>query len=142
MLDIPRLDPEEVFILRKGVCQHYSVLFQRLADMAGLQARTIAGEASGFPKSILLKDTRHAWNAVRIDGAWYLLDVTWASGYLDQGYGFHYYPPERRQQVYAENFLVDPAIFVKSHYPEDERWQLLAKPMRESEFLRIAGLRQ
>ena len=132
--DIPQLQPEEIFLRRKGVCVHYSVLFERLATLAGLQAQTIVGKATGYPAAILLNDTAHAWNAVRIDGAWYLLDVTWAAGSLDADFHFHRYPT-----VNTNYFLAEPATFVRSHLPDDPWWQLLDRPVSESEFLAIAA---
>lgn len=132
--DIPRLQPEEIFLRRKGVCGHYSVLFQRLATMAGLQVEAIGGKATGYPSSILLGDTSHCWNAIKIDGAWYLLDVTWSAGYLDNSFQFHKYPAPSE-----EFFLTEPSEFVKSHFPDDPLWQLLTPPIRESEFLDIAA---
>lgn len=131
--DIPRMDAEEVFFERKGVCFHYSILFEELATMAGLRAKTLLGHATGYPSSILLGDTGHAWNAVRIEGEWYLLDVTWSSGYLDQEFEFH---PYEENDAY---FLIDPGVFVDTHFPEEAFWQLLPNPVSESEFLRRAG---
>jgi transglutaminase/protease-like cytokinesis protein 3 len=130
--DIPDLDPEEVFILRKGVCFHYSILFERLAGLAGIPARLLTGLATGYPKSILLGDTRHAWNAVRIDGAWYLLDVTWSAGHLDENFQFHRTEPDEAF------FLTDPAVFLRSHLPEDPFWQLLPRPISADTFIEIA----
>jgi transglutaminase/protease-like cytokinesis protein 3 len=131
--DIENLDPEQVFIRRKGVCQDYASLFERLAMIAGLQAPVIRGLATGYPDSILLGDTRHAWNAVRIDRAWYLLDVTWSAGYLDDDFSFHYTRPDERY------FLAPPAVFVQSHFPHDMFWQLLSRPITLSQFLDMAG---
>jgi transglutaminase/protease-like cytokinesis protein 3 len=133
--DIPSLDVEQIFIRRKGVCIDYSTLFERLASLANIPARTIVGLAAGYPKSILLGDTRHAWNAVRIGGAWYLLDVTWSAGGLDENSVFH-----RAQSPNETFFLTDPALFVRSHLPDDPLWQLLAKPISRATFLQIATL--
>jgi transglutaminase/protease-like cytokinesis protein 3 len=131
--DIPRLNAEEVFIRRKGVCIDYSVLFERLAWLAGIPARTVTGKATGYPKSILLEDTLHAWNAVRIEGAWYLLDVTWSAGQLDEEFKFHATAPD------TTYFLADPALFVRSHFPDDPVWQLLPRPISMASFLEMAG---
>ena len=55
-----------------AVCQGYAVLFYRLALEAGLDARYVDGLATSGGLS-----SGHAWNIVSLDGAWYLLDVTW-----------------------------------------------------------------
>ncbi len=132
--DVPSLDAEMVFIRRKGVCIDYSVLFERLAMLAGIRAPVVVGVATGYPKAILLGDAGHAWNAVRIDGAWYLLDVTWSSGSLDEDFAFHYADPPDESC-----FLAEPALFVRSHLPEDPFWQLLPRPINMSTFLEIAA---
>jgi transglutaminase/protease-like cytokinesis protein 3 len=132
--DVPSLDAELVFIRRAGVCIDYSVLFERLAMLAGIRAPVVVGVASGYPKAILLGDASHAWNAARIDGAWYLLDVTWSSGYLDESFTFHHADPPDESY-----FLAEPARFVRSHLPEDPFWQLLPRPISMSTFLEIAA---
>lgn len=57
-------------INKTSVCQGYSSLFYRLVLDAGVDARTIAGDAGG----------RHSWNIVKIDGKYYNLDSTWDAG--------------------------------------------------------------
>ena len=52
---------------RGGVCEAYAKTFQYLGTLAGLEVLTVSGDA-GEP---------HAWNLLRIDGAWYGVDVTW-----------------------------------------------------------------
>ena len=54
-----------------SVCQGYATAFYRLALEAGIDSRVIFGTASGGG---------HAWNIVRIDGKYYLLDSTWDAG--------------------------------------------------------------
>ncbi len=130
--DIQNLDAEEIFLRRKGVCGQYSVLFQRLATMAGLQAVVVTGLSTDYPTEILLGNSNHAWNAVRLAGAWYVLDVTWAAGHLDKNYVF------QRTRVDARYFLADPAWFLKSHYPTDFTWQLVEHPISKERFLAMA----
>jgi transglutaminase/protease-like cytokinesis protein 3 len=72
---------------------------------------------------------------VKIDGAWYLLDVTWSSGYLDAQFHFHRFS----SPVNTDYFLTDPPQFVKTHFPDDPWWQLLPKPIKESDFLVMAA---
>jgi transglutaminase/protease-like cytokinesis protein 3 len=70
----------------------------------------------------------HAWNAVRLDGRWYLIDVTWDSGFLD-GSAF--------TKKYRSDYLFTlPEAFGIDHFPDDERWQLVPKPIARGEFFR------
>lgn len=52
----------------KVVCEGYSKLFQYLCYCTGINATQISGVADGGA---------HMWNAVKLDGEWYHVDVTW-----------------------------------------------------------------
>lgn len=52
----------------QAVCEGYSRAMQLLCSYAGLQCALIRGTSDGVG---------HMWNAVRINGKWYHLDVTW-----------------------------------------------------------------
>ena len=51
-----------------GVCASYSADFKVLADAAGLESRIVTGTLEG--------DLPHAWNKVKIDGQWCIIDPT------------------------------------------------------------------
>ena len=53
---------------RSAVCDGYSAGFELILEKLGIDTMIIAGYASGG----------HAWNIVRLDGAWYEVDTTWA----------------------------------------------------------------
>src|SRR4029079_3730822 len=82
---------ERVLRRRIAVCDGYAKLFKTLCDYAGIQSEVILG----YGKCYLEKDekfrTNHTWNSVRIDSVWYLLDVTWASGYVTFANEFVYH---------------------------------------------------
>lgn len=76
---------------RKAVCEGYAALFNALCKIAGVSSEVVIGTASNNIERIKkLKDrknfsTNHTWNRVQIDGTWYYVDATWASGYCDAG---------------------------------------------------------
>ena len=51
-----------------GVCASYAADFKLLADAAGLECIVVTGMLEG--------STPHAWNKVKIDGQWYIVDAT------------------------------------------------------------------
>lgn len=51
-----------------GVCASYSAAFKLLADAAGLDSIVVTGYLDG--------SVPHAWNKVRLDGGWYIVDAT------------------------------------------------------------------
>ncbi len=99
------------------VCEGYAKLFKVLCDYAGLESKIIFGySAPGMDK--IRFGSNHTWNAVQIDSNWYLLDATWASGYIN-------YQNQFVRQLDERYFLTPPQQFIKDHYPEDLRWALL-----------------
>ena len=126
--------PEEVLKEKKGVCSDYSALFQRLCDLSGIEAVVIRGYGKGYGYSVgpkIPKSSNHAWNAVKIEGQWHLVDSTWGAGHLDPKEGF----VQRFEEFY---FLTPPEYLVWTHFPEDQSWQLLDAPISKAEFEGLA----
>ena len=120
--------PADVFTKRKAVCAGYANLFAAMAQAVGEEVVTLHGDVFGFSK----EPASHAWNAVRIEGDWYLLDVTWNAGYIDDTGTFF--------QNYRTHYLfTPPQEFVRRHFPSDPSWQLLSTPLSRGDFLRLAG---
>ncbi len=65
-------EPRGVLLDGKGVCASYSSAFVLLARAAGLDAVVVSGS--------VVSGGAHAWNKVKIDGAWRAIDVTWNDG--------------------------------------------------------------
>lgn len=59
------------------VCEGYSQAFQLLCQRVGLPCAVVDGD--GGMKYVSLS-SNHAWNVIRLDGAWYAVDVTWDDG--------------------------------------------------------------
>lgn len=58
---------------KKCVCEGYAKAFKYLVNSAGIECEIMQGEAtnsSGATES-------HAWNCVKINDVWYLVDTTW-----------------------------------------------------------------
>ncbi|MFL5764199.1 MAG: transglutaminase domain-containing protein [Bacteroidia bacterium] len=75
---------------KKAVCEGYAVLFREFCKENGIECQLVEGRASDNKDKIkkLRKrssfSTNHTWNKVRVNGTWYYIDVTWASGYCDK----------------------------------------------------------
>jgi len=120
----------DVLKSRKSVCYGYSDLFLSLAREAGLEAVRISGYGKGYgymPGKNFSGPANHAWNAVKINGSWYLMDSTWGAGYVS-GDGKYV----RRFDDHF--FMTPPNQFIFDHFPEDAQWQLLDKPVSKQEF--------
>lgn len=122
---------ETVLKKRESVCDGYARLFTTLCDFAGIRSEIIPGFAnSGTSRSVNRFGVNHYWNAVMIDSNWYLLDATWASGYISLG-------SNQFVKMYdAKYYLTPPEIFIKDHYPDDARWTLLPDSKFPNDFYR------
>ena len=125
-------DSASVLRHRTSVCAGYANLFDALGKAAGLQVHTINGYAKGygFEPGQQIKDTNHVWNGVQINGEWFICEPTWGAGYLGADLMFHRSPD-------VSMFLMDPEFAICSHYPSDEQWQLLEKPISKEEFEKL-----
>jgi len=119
---------ETVLQNKSAVCDGYARLFKTLCDYAGLRSAIITGFAKGDLSRQLKFRCNHTWNAVYIDSAWRLLDVTWASGYTS------YRGDEFIKRYDDTYFLAPPEVFIQDHFPDDLRWTLMDKPIIPREF--------
>ncbi len=131
------VSPEGVLRSRSSVCEGYARLAEALGTAMGLQVQVVPGWSKGYGFTAGQRfdgPTNHAWNAVRIDGQWRLMDPTWGAGYLDQSTRF----VRRFQEHY---FLTPPDAFVFDHLPQDPQWQLLERPISAAEYEDLVYLR-
>lgn len=119
---------QDVLNRKTAVCFGYATLFKALCAEAGISCEVISGYSKGTltaqPK---LEEPDHAWNAVKIDSTWYLLDATWGSSLIDKTNDF--------VQTFEEGyFLTQSKHFVVNHLPADPMWQLLDCPIPPAVF--------
>jgi transglutaminase/protease-like cytokinesis protein 3 len=118
---------EQVLRKREAVCDGYSRLFQALCTYAGIRSEVIVGFARGDSRGGIKFRSNHSWNAVYIDSKWHLLDVTWASGFIN-------FSGEFVKHFDESYFLASPKQFIYDHFPEDLQWTLLQDPPALREF--------
>jgi len=122
----------KVLLEKIAICDGYARLFKSLCDEAGIQSAIITGRARWYSDPVNSPQTdNHAWNAVRIDNKWRLLDAGWASGYLDDSLSIFI---KRFSDFY---FLTDPERFIVNHYPADAKWTLLNNPPAMEQFFSL-----
>ncbi|MEY4904301.1 MAG: hypothetical protein RLZZ292_2116 [Bacteroidota bacterium] len=112
---------EMVLKRRTGVCEGYANLFKALCNVWKIDCYFVTGLVKQGDGSV--PDTPHAWNSVKIDDEWHLLDVTWGAT-----------PSQTTNTIDERYFLTDATIFIKNHYPDDPMWQLSDYPISETEF--------
>ena len=121
---------EETMDEKKGVCQDFSWLFQAMCLHAGIECEFITGAGKTRPTLIGQANipAKHAWNAVKMNGKWALMDVTWSTGMgekedFDKGF-----------------FKLDPKTMIMSHFPDEEEWQLLDSVYSKTTFANLPYL--
>ena len=141
------LNSGDAFKTRIGVCGDFADLFVKMANRAGLKAVRIDGVAGEKLTRATAPAAAHAWNAVRIDKEWYLLDVTWAMGgdfavFQEMKEINDYKKAVRERRKHTEElsvsqnrkmnnkwFLTPPEIMIETHFPNNIKWQLLDNPI-------------
>jgi hypothetical protein len=131
-----RINPDLQYtgrVLQTGVavCQGYANLFYDLCRHAGIPVEIIEGYCRYSPQNPEQLQL-HAWNAVKVNGKWYMADLTWGTGYLDLGTGKYV------QEANRAFFLTDPGKLKNTHFPFDPLWQLSYHPQTKREFTRTA----
>ena len=105
---------------KETLCTGYAFLVKDLANLAGIECEIVHGY--GRMNGAKFADTamaNHSWNAVKLNGKWYLCDATWSSGIIDMNtYLFEF-------DFDDSFFLMHPQEFAKSHQPTEQQWTLL-----------------
>jgi len=112
---------------RKAVCEGYSMLYKKLCDLTGVECVVINGTAKTTTADIGKKPSQsdHAWNAIKLNKQWHLVDVTWGAGQVD-------YNSKKFKANYREvYFMTPPNLFFLNHYPEDTKWLLVNKSEKD-----------
>ena len=126
---VPDQSWQNVLKTKTAVCEGYANLFQRYMSELKINSAKVSGYARGVGTSILKenpKDSNHAWNAVQIEGCWYLIDCTWDSGYMSG---------KNSVQSYSTDWLfLNPEHFICTHFPDNPKYQLIQPALSLAEF--------
>ncbi|SRX52369.1 transglutaminase domain-containing protein [Aequorivita sp. CIP111184] len=114
---------KKVLERKMALCGGFAFLFKSLCENVGVPTEVIHGFTKDYSGKIQKsKIPNHTWNAVKLNGKWKLLDITWAISYGSNNKADDFW------------FLTKPADFILSHFPEDRKWTLLGNPISFSEF--------
>ena len=128
-IDFEMVQPENVLKSKLSVCSGYANLFNEMASSVGLESEVISGYAKGygFEPGDKIGESNHAWNAVKINKNWYLIDCTWGSGSIGLDKKFN--------KSYVDfYFLTPPEHLIYSHFPDNSRWQLMENKISKANF--------
>jgi len=100
--------PYTLLTENKGVCQAYALVLYRMLEMLGFEAQYVPGKVG---------EQLHAWVLVKLDHAWYHIDVTWDDPL-----------PDRKGEVRYQYFLVSDRKLAQDH-----TWDYASFPAATSE---------
>ncbi|HEY4181601.1 MAG TPA: transglutaminase domain-containing protein [Kofleriaceae bacterium] len=135
----PSQQANDVFAAKTGVCEGYARLYEAIGRAAGLDVAYVTGFVRGDRYKVPTEGTDeaiktalegygHAWNAVKIDGLWLLVDTTW-DDMDDSGTG-------DATAMRTTYLFTPPQWFRRDHLPELPQWQLTAPVLTAGSFAR------
>lgn len=117
-------DVHLVYENRQGVCAGFAGLFHWFMNELNIDSGIISGHIRDERNPYIELDSddsyRHAWNAVKLNENWILLDATWGTSEDSSISDFY--------------FDMQPELAIMTHYPEDSKWQLLEQPLSLEDF--------
>ena len=133
------LPPQDYFtVLKTGksVCEGYANVFLEFCNQLKIECKKVSGYARGVGFNLLTEqaniESNHAWNMVKIDGSWYLVDCTWDSGYMNGKIS--------KQEYKTDWLFTKPEHFINSHFPDNARYQLISPELSTAELFSLPSL--
>ena len=121
--------PEGVFKNGSTVCSGYSRLYKDIALYLNLEVECVNcyAKGAGYTVGEKLTSTNHEYNVIKLNNKWYPIDSKWGTGHVDG---------KKFIKSYNEfYFLANPEYLIKTHFPDDDKWQLTQKKYTLDEFL-------
>lgn len=121
------------FILKKkvGSSVEFAQLFEAMSDTAGLTVTMIFGYSKGvvnYEFGDRFLTITSAWNAIKLDSSWYIIDVARSTGYLRRK-TLKKLQYEFKKEFDKSYFMADPTTYSMLNIPAIPRWQFLKCPV-------------
>ncbi|QCE39917.1 transglutaminase domain-containing protein [Psychroserpens sp. NJDZ02] len=117
-------DESVVYNNRTGVCAGYANLYKWFLEWIDIETVVVSGHIRDLRNHYVELETddsyRHAWNAIKLNDEWILVDTTWGTS--------------KEKETSEFYFNIKPELSIITHYPEDSKWQLLKEPLNLEEF--------
>ena len=109
------LTATQVYKLRRGVCHHFTKLFNALMYSLGYQVIYVSGYVVNKKTTFSIEDI-HAWSLIKFAGKWLPFDATLGifSGKLPVTYIFKQIGSKEIETMSADNIKIEP-IFVEGN---------------------------
>ncbi|MFD0965018.1 transglutaminase domain-containing protein [Pseudofulvibacter geojedonensis] len=116
------------FSSKKAICEGYSLILNYIYKYLQIESIVIVGGTKQYTRKIgrVRSSSNHAWNAVRINNEWKLIDATWSTGNSRK--------VPNKFDFSDEYFFTPPENFILTHYPDKKEWQFLKKTISKETF--------
>jgi len=112
---------------KETICEGYAKLLNEMCYTADIECEIINGIAQNYLNK-QVDSTNHAWNAVKINNKWLLIDATWGSGSFNIGSN------DYNEELDIRYLFAEPNFLIIDHFPEEKKWQLLNPPITLKQF--------
>ena len=120
---------------KKAVCGGYAGLLKFFCDAFHIESEIVYGIARTGKRDINVSQyklrSNHAWNAVKINNNWRLIDATWAAGTVDD-------TDEENLKFYKDYkeiyYFTPPEKMIFNHFPDQFKHQYLTKAVSKEKF--------
>ncbi len=106
----------ETLRTNKAVCEGYARTFKKVAELLDIPCLFVGGYSKASINDVdnIPPQEDHAWNAIKINNTWRLVDVTWAAGHSEN----------KQWKPFFDDyfFFTDPNEFVLTHLPGDKEF--------------------
>lgn len=134
-------DARNLLKMKRIVCRHYAYLFKVLCNEIGIECEVVSGYVPNgwFPNSSWIKRSfrwsTHAWNAVKVNGKWELVDLTWADiSNTDTNHKAMKKGKQNVKVIAEKYYMPEPESMLKDHCPINPMWQLVPNPISKKTF--------
>ena len=112
-------------------CSGYSRLYKELLKIFKIKSVLVHGIGRTYNLDPRPKTENHEWNAIKLNGEYYLCEVTWGAGKVENNKFVRNYS--------TFYFCCPPEIFIMTHYPSKDlsKWMLLDKKISQDQFENI-----
>jgi len=120
----------ETMRTKKAVCEGYAQTFKKVSELLKIPCLFITGYSKTSIQDIgkSPKQEDHAWNAVRIDDTWRLIDATWGAGVTQNG--------QWKPRFDSFFFFTEPDDFILSHLPGEAELSFTGRKVSVSNFFK------
>lgn len=128
-------DADECWRKKKGVCQAFADLYIKLCQPLDIKCILVTGFAKTYDHIPGTPFERHAYVMVESDrpNRYFFVDATWGSGTVSNG-------TFKRSENDLSWFHTSTAWMAFSHFPYEQKYQMLKKPLSFEEFQKLPGL--